>query len=139
MIFLSLIIDTFYKIYSKFNKNSFIQALKQSFTMMLPILVIGSAALLFQSFPITVVREWIETYNNGLIYKVLSLIYIITFGFSSIYLLIILTSKYYNVLSKRSELTIYACLNSLVCYFILLGSQKMSRHGSDWFEIGKGL
>lgn len=121
MIILSLIIDTFYKIYNKFNKNSFIQALKQSFTMMLPILVIGSVALLFQSFPIGVIRDWIEVSYDGLLSKVLSLIYIITFGFSSIYLLIILTYKYFNVISKRSNLSIYACLNSLICYFILLG------------------
>ena len=118
---MSLIIDTFYKIYNKLNRNTFIQALKQSFTMLLPILFIGSFALLLQSFPIGFIREFIQTCFNGLINKVLSLIYIITFGFSSIYLLIILTYKYFNILSKRNNLTIYACLNSLVCYFILLG------------------
>ena len=118
MIILSLIIDTFYKIYNKFNKNSFIQALKQSFTMMLPILVIGSAALLLQSFPIDIIRNWILECYGGMLYKALSLVYIITFGFSSIYLLIILTYKYFNILSKRHNLSIYACLNALICYLI---------------------
>lgn len=118
---MSLIIDTFYKIYNKLNRNTFIQALKQSFTMMLPILFIGSIALLIQDFPIKIIREFVQTCANGLIYRVLSLVYFITFGFSSIYLLIILTYKYFNIISKRNNLTIYACLNSILCYFILLG------------------
>ena len=117
---MSKIIDFFYRLNSRLNENKFIQAIKQSFTMMLPILFVGSLSLLFQSFPIDVVREFIETFSDGIIYKILNIIYIATFGFSSIYLLIIVTNRYYKVLANRLNTTIYACVNSIICYIILI-------------------
>lgn len=118
---MSKLVDIFYKIYAAMNKNKFLQAIKQSFTTIFPILAIGSAGLLLQSFPIDVVRNFIITFGDGILYKVLSLVYIVTFGFSSLYVLVILTSKYYRILSNDKKLTMYACLNAVLCYFHLLG------------------
>ena len=118
---MSKLIDVFYKIYAVMNKNKFLQAMKQSFTTIFPVLAIGSIGLLLQSFPIDVVRNFIMTFGDGILNKVLSLVYIVTFGFSSLYVLVILTSKYYRILSNDKKLTMYACLNAVLCYFLLLG------------------
>ena len=118
---MSKLVDIFYKIYAIMNKNKFLQAIKQSFTVIFPVLAIGSVGLLLQSFPIEPVREFINTFGNGIFHKVLTLVHYVTFGFSSLYVLIILTSKYFRILCKNNNLVIYACLNAILCYFHLLG------------------
>ena len=84
--FIDNIISVFYKIKSRLEKNKYIQALKQTFTVLFPVLFIGSMSLLLQSFPLDIVRNFIQTAFNGAIYKVLVLIYYVTFGLSSLYL-----------------------------------------------------
>ena len=67
------------------------------------------------------VREFINTFGNGIFHKVLTLVHYVTFGFSSLYVLIILTSKYFRILCENKNLVIYACINAILCYFHLLG------------------
>ena len=123
--FIDNIISVFYKIKSGLEKNKYIQALKQTFTVLFPVLFIGSMSLLLQSFPLDIVRNFIQTAFNGAIYKVLVLIYYVTFGLSSLYLTIAFTSKYYALISKRKDITVFACINSLICYFILIGPKTL--------------
>ena len=115
------IVDIFYKIYALTNKNKFLQAMKQSFTVIFPVLAIGSVGLLLQSFPIIGLQNFINDFCDGIFNKVLTMVYMVTFGFSSLYVLIILTSKYFRILCDNKNLVIYACLNSILCYFHLLG------------------
>lgn len=119
------IINVFYKVKSGLEKNRYVQALKQSFTVLFPVLFIGSISLLLQSFPIDTVRNFVLTVFNGAVYKILILIYYVTFGLSSLYLTIAFTSKYYALISKRKDTTVFACINSFICYFILIGPKTL--------------
>ena len=115
------IINIFYKVKKVLEHNKYIQALKLSFTVLFPIFFIGSISLLLESFPLEFIREWINTSFNGSIKSILSLIYKVTCGMVSLYLVLALTSKYYPLLAKRKDTTIFACINSLICYVILIG------------------
>lgn len=117
---MSRIVNIFYIINTKLNENQFIQAIKQSFTMLLPILFLGSMSLLLQNFPIDSIRNFIETAADGIIYKILTLIYTATFGFSSIYVLVIVTNRYYKVLVNRLNSTLYVIINSIISYLVLI-------------------
>lgn len=105
----------------KVDKNNFLEAIKQSFIVLFPVLFIGSLSLLLLSFPIDSVRKFLETALGGSINYILQLINIMTFGFSSLYLIVIVSYKYYKLKSKRVNAIVFACINSLICYFILVG------------------
>jgi len=103
------------------DKNNFLEAIKQSFIVLFPVLFIGSLSLLLLSFPIDSIRNFIETALDGAIYSILQLINTMTFGLSSLYLIIIVSYKYFKLKSKRVNAIVFACLNSLICYFLLVG------------------
>lgn len=115
------IINGFYKTKKVLDKNIFLQAVKQSFLVLFPLMFLGALSLLLQSFPIDGVRNWINTAFNGGIFKFLTLVYYVTFGLVSLYLVFTASYKYYIVLSKRKNTIVFACINALMCYFILLG------------------
>lgn len=105
----------------KIDKNNFLEAIKQSFIVLFPVLFIGSLSLLLLSFPIEAVRNFIDTACGGAISSILTLINTMTFGLSSLYLIIIIAYKYYKLKSKRVNAIVFACINSLICYFLLIG------------------
>lgn len=115
------IIFFFYNIKFKLDKNKYIQAIRQSLITLLPIFLIGAIALLFQSFPVESIRNIIIKSFDGVLYALLNVIYLITFGFSSIYILLSITYLYYKSISNNKNTQIFVCFNSLICYFILLG------------------
>ena len=120
-IFMSKIINFIFNMKKKIDKNNFLEAIKQSFIVLFPVLFIGSLSLLLLSFPIEVVRNFIDTACNGVLKSILSLINTMTFGLSSLYLIIIISYKYFKLKSKRVNAIVFACINSLICYFLLIG------------------
>ena len=118
---MSKLINIFYLSKKKLDKNIFLQAIKQSFLVLFPLLFIGALSLLLQSFPVESVRLWINNAFDGAIIKFLTLVYYVTFGLASLYLVFTASYKYYIVLSKRKNTIVFACINALMCYFILLG------------------
>ena len=119
------IIDYFYLIKKKFDKSPYIQAIRQSFILLFPILVIGSIALLLLSFPIEAVRNFIENSLDGFLSSILQIIYFVTFGMFSLYLVVVIAYKTHRVISDRKNIIIFACINSLLCYFILVGPKVL--------------
>lgn len=120
-IFMPKIINFIFNMKKKIDKNNFLEAIKQSFIVLFPVLFIGSLSLLLLSFPIEVVRNFIDTACNGVLKSILSLINTMTFGLSSLYLIIIISYKYFKLKSKRVNAIVFACINSLICYFLLIG------------------
>ncbi len=124
--FMDRIADNYFKIYLKLEKNKYLSAIKQAFIMMIPIFMIGSLAILLQNFPIEVVRKFFNTALNGYINAFLNLIYTATFGFASVYVVITLTYQYSCNICKNPSTRVFAIINSLVCYFALLGSDVLT-------------
>lgn len=127
-------IDYFYFVKKKFDKNPYIQAVRQSFILLFPILVIGSIALLLLSFPIEAVRTFIEKVFNGSLSSLLEVVYFVTFGLFSLYLVVVIAYKCHRVISDRKNIIIFACINSLICYFVLVGPKVLLKNETSIFE-----
>lgn len=120
------IIEGYFKFYSILEKNKFLSAIKRSFIMLVPVFMIGAFVLLIQYFPITPIREFIATALNGTIFDILSGVYYATFGLVSVYLVFTLSFTYSKVFSKNEVVRFFACINSLICYFVSLGPVVLS-------------
>lgn len=120
------IIEGYFKFYSILENNKFLSAIKRSFIMLVPVFMIGAFVLLIQYFPITPIREFISTALNGTIYDILSGVYYATFGLVSVYLVFTLSFTYSKVFSKNEVIRFFACINSLICYFVSLGPVVLS-------------
>ncbi|MGM9970030.1 MAG: PTS sugar transporter subunit IIC/EAL domain-containing protein [Anaeroplasma sp.] len=121
------IADYFFLIYTKLEKNRFLASIKQAFIMLIPIFMIGATALLLENFPISVIRDYISSTK---IYSFLNIIYLATYEFATIYLVITVTYQYSSYLNKNITTRIFAVINSLLCYLVLLGPNVL-KSGSN--------
>ncbi len=107
---------------SSLNKSdSVIASLKQSFLFLVPIFIIGALSLSLKSFPITFIRVFIKTALNGKILQVLNLIYNATYGFASVYLVIILSYYESKRIKLHKDIRIFSVICSVSCYFGFMG------------------
>lgn len=111
----------FYRINTKLEKIKFLSAIKQGFVILMPIFIIGAFSILLQYFPVTAIRNFIESGLNGSINRILRLIYNSTCGFVAVYLVISITFCYSSKFSDDKNEKIFYVLNSAICYFALLG------------------
>ncbi|MGL5259069.1 MAG: EAL domain-containing protein [Lachnospiraceae bacterium] len=100
------------------NNLSFIKIIQQALIMLLPILTIGSFALVFRSLPIVVYQEFIKTFLDGLIFDILGTIYNATFNalsvFTSICIGVIFAQEYEIVKEHKNSLFVVALMSYLI-------------------------
>ena len=70
----------------KIEKNSLIRAIRGGLVLVIPVLMVGSFALILRSFPLPAYLTFIQTFAGGALYKFLSSIYNATFGLLSVYM-----------------------------------------------------
>ena len=118
---MQIFIEKYFRVYSFLEKNKFLSAIKRSFVMLVPVFMIGAFALLIANFPITPVREFINTVFEGKLGQLLVGIFNATFGFSAVYLVLAIGFHYSKAFTKDEVVRLFCCINSLVCYFVFLG------------------
>lgn len=112
----------FYKIYIGMNSSKLLLCIRSSLIMLIPVLVIGSMALMLKSFPIDAYQDFIGTFCNGVIANFFSLIYSATFGILSIYVSISISISYTQQIGKDNRHTLGPMIASLVAFFIFSGT-----------------
>ena len=112
----------FYKIYIGMNSSKLLLCIRSSLIMLIPVLVIGSMALMLKSFPIDAYQDFIGTFCNGVIANFFSLIYSATFGILSVYVSISISISYTQQIGKDNRHTLGPMIASLVAFFIFSGT-----------------
>ena len=72
----------------KIENNHVFSAVKKGFTLLIPVLLVGSFALLFLNFPIPVFQKFIAEWAGGVLSTSLHFLFDSTVGFMSIYLVV---------------------------------------------------
>ena len=111
------VVNFFLKLDTAFSKIKFFEALKRSFTMMIPVFIIGAFSLVLMYLPIEGLRNAID---GTFFFKILETIHYATYGIAVIYILFGFTYRYCETFEKNNTLRLFYIVNSLVIYFIFL-------------------
>lgn len=111
-----------YRIYIGMNSSKLLLCIRSSLIMLIPVLFIGSMALMLKSFPIDAYQEFIGSFCKGVIANFFSLIYSATFGILSIYVSISISICYTQQIGKDNRHTLGPMIASLVAFFIISGT-----------------
>ncbi len=111
------------KFFAKIEKTEnapFVLAIKSGLIMVIPVLLIGSAALVFEYFPISEYQKFIEEAFSGKLFLFFDFIYNATFGMLSVYLTCAISFCYARH-QNFDRAFIAAPITSLICFFIFSG------------------
>lgn len=112
----------FYRMYIGMNSSKLLLCIRSSLIMLIPVLFIGSMALMLKSFPIDAYQNFIGSFLNGVIANFFSLVYSATFGILSIYVSISISICYTQQIGKDNRHTLGPMIASLVAFFIISGT-----------------
>lgn len=104
------------KIYNFLNGLKVLQAIRESLIMIFPIILVGSFALVFRSFPVDAYVSFIQGFAGGVIDKFLEYLYQATFGILSLYMVISLSICYINKMGRGSESYFGGVFSSLIVF-----------------------
>ena len=106
----------------RIENNKIFECIKKAFLFLLPVFLIGAATLTLQNFPITPVREFLNSVFNGFFYNFFNTVYAATYGFASFYLVI--TLSYCLSLQKKNlhgDVKVFCVLTAAISYLASLG------------------
>lgn len=107
---------------SKIQNLIVIQSIRYGLVTLIPILMIGSFALVLKSLPINGYEAFITEWANGILFTIFDGIFNVTFGMLSIYTAAIVGHHYGILCEKRDRQYGNATLLvSLACFFLLSG------------------
>lgn len=109
------------KLYSSMDNSRILQCIRSGLIMMIPIMMIGSFALMFRSLPITAYQQFITTVFSGAIYEFLSFIHTATFGFLAVYMTVSVSISYARQYMPTNAFGYGPLFTSLNCFFIFSG------------------
>lgn len=104
----------------KLENTASVSAIKSGLIAIIPVLIMGSAALVFEYFPIVQYQAFIETAFSGKLFLFFDLIYDATFGMLSVYLTCAVSFAYAKRFRSLAA-SIAAPLTSLICFLICSG------------------
>lgn len=115
-----------------FQESTCIMAVKQGLMLAIPFLIMGSFALLFESFPIAAYQTILDSLWSGTLRDILALIYSTSLG--SIALILIITiSLSYGKLSDKDEAFFYP-VTAVISYLAFCGGlqKDLDIFHSEW-------
>ena len=128
------ILEIYFKLYAYLENNKFLNSIKRSLILLVPVFMIGAISLAIQYFPIEGFRTFISTEFNGVIHSFLDGVYKSTLGLVSLYLVIAVSFYYSKNFTKKESLRFYSSINSIICYFTVLGPNFFSESKVDIFS-----
>ncbi len=113
----------FFRIYSSMEKNSLLNSVKQGFVLVMPIFVIGGFVLLLMNIPVSSVNQFIRTVGNARLFLTLNILYDVTFGCASVYVVLAVSYKFsiYKFGQRHASINIISTIAALVSYMALVG------------------
>ncbi len=116
--------------FNKLSEIKLFQCIKSGLIMVIPIIIIGSIALVLKSFPIAAYQDFIKYAAGGFLYDLFSIIYNATTGLFSIFLCCAISASYNRIYAKSNVTSANygATVTSLICFLIFsgVGSYKFS-------------
>ena len=104
----------------KIEENKFAQTIRNGMVMALPVLLVGSIALMLMNLPIPIYQTFIHTFANGLLNVFFSYIYNGTFGLLSVYITLTISIGFIRQYTTN-DVMVGAHLSSLICFFMFTG------------------
>lgn len=127
---MNFVTDRLYsKGYNKLNASVFV-TIKEAFSFLTPVFLIGAFALAIRCFPVTAVREFIETALGGNIFSLLGALYSATYGFAAVYLVFILSYLNSRTENVHSDIRMISAISTTICYFASLGPDVLNGKAS---------
>ncbi|MBE6033161.1 MAG: EAL domain-containing protein [Clostridiales bacterium] len=108
------------EIFDKIEEAVTVRAIRDGLVMAIPVLMIGSLALIFKTLPIVRYQQWLQDFNSGILYDLFSGIYDATFGFLSFYMTLTISVSLTRVKETNKD-TVGAPLTALICFLLISG------------------
>lgn len=121
--------DRLINLSQKLDTIAIMRAIRHALIITVPVLMIGSFALLLRSLPVSLYQDFITTFCGGVLYEFFSLIYNSCFAFFSIYIVINISLSYVMEYSSSFEEYMMAPAVSLAGFLIMVNA------GTDRFNI----
>ena len=106
---------------SGMRQNRAALAVRNGLVQMLPVVLLGSFALVFRSFPLPAWQVWLEQTLGGALPQLLMFVHNATFGLLSVYLTLLISLGYVQAESHADQYLPQAPITSLMCFIILIG------------------
>lgn len=121
----------------KIENNQILSSIKKGFTLLIPVLLVGSFSLLFLNFPVAAFQAFIDGWAGGALDTALNFLFDSTVGFMSVYLVISI-SYYYSTTFKERDvfLQVMAMVVSMVCFAASFGAAGGSMELVDLGPVG---
>lgn len=124
--------------YEYTNDIQLLRAIRESLIMIVPIIMVGAAALVLRTIPIKPYLSFVHHFAGGIIDTFLSLLFDATFGILSIYMVISLSMSYVDRVRHMPGNSLGAVFSSLLAFGISSGAFVKDANLSDTFGT-KGI
>lgn len=129
-------IGVLYKLYVGMNQSKLLLCIRSSLIMLTPVLFSGSMALMLKSLPILAYQQFIQTFANGMIYHLLTILYNSTFGVLSLYAALSLSICYSQQIAEDNKHSLGSVLTSFLVFVILSGTFDNAICVENWDASG---
>ncbi len=117
---MSKIVKIFINIFDKIRNTLFCRSIRDGMVMALPILLVGSFAVMMNNLPFPGYIDFIQSFGKGFFHIFFDFIQNATFGILSIYVTITISIAFINNISLRKH-RIGAVFSALASFFIFAG------------------
>lgn len=103
------------------------RAIQQGLNFALPVLLIGSAALIIASIPIPAYQGWVRSFSRGVIVDTCNLVHTGTFGILSLYVTMVVSYSYaVESASDMPYCLLGVPITALICFVLVCGSASFN-------------
>lgn len=121
----------------RIENNHIFSSVKKGFTLLIPVLLVGSFSLLFLNFPVEGFRFFVDGFAGGILSTALHFLFDSTVGFMSVYLVISISYYYSSTMKERDVfLQVMAMVVSMICFAASFGAASGSMELSDLGPVG---
>ncbi len=125
------------KLIYKIENNRIFSSIKKGFILLIPVLLVGSFALLFKNFPVPAFQRFLEAGIGAVLLEILNFLFDSTVGFMSVYLVMSISYYYSETMEIRSRfLQVMSMLVSMICFVASFGGASGSMELSDMGPVG---
>ena len=108
--------------FEKVENSAVVRSVRDGLVNIIPVLIVGAFALIFNYFPVKGYQTFITTFAGGFLSQLFKMVNDATFGTLSVYMTISISRSYMVIKSDREISTFGAMTASLISFFILAGA-----------------